>query len=135
VFENRVLRRIFGLKRNEVAGGWRKMHNDELQNLYASPNLIRVVKGDEMGGAQKTHGDMRNDTKCWLGNLKGRGHSEYLGNDEKIILEWILGKYSGKVRTACIWFRMGPMAGSCKHRNKPLGSTKCREFLDKLSSY
>jgi hypothetical protein len=42
--ENRVLRRKFGPKREEVAGGWRRLHNEKLHNLYASPNNIRVVK-------------------------------------------------------------------------------------------
>jgi hypothetical protein len=42
VFENRVLRRIFGSKRNEVKGGWRNLHNEELHNLYSSPNNIRM---------------------------------------------------------------------------------------------
>jgi hypothetical protein len=44
VFENRVLRRIFGLKRNEVTGDWRKLHNEELHNLYSSPSIIRIIK-------------------------------------------------------------------------------------------
>jgi hypothetical protein len=44
VFENRVLRRIFGPKREEVVGGWRRLHNEKLHNLYASPNTIRVIK-------------------------------------------------------------------------------------------
>jgi len=44
VFENRVMRRIFGPKRKDVAGGWRRLHNEELCNLYASLNIIRVVK-------------------------------------------------------------------------------------------
>jgi hypothetical protein len=44
VFENRVLRRIFGAKRDEVTGDWRKMHNEELHNLYFSPSVIRVIK-------------------------------------------------------------------------------------------
>jgi hypothetical protein len=44
VFENRVLRRIFGLKRDEVTRGWRKLHNKELHNLYSSPSIIRMVK-------------------------------------------------------------------------------------------
>jgi hypothetical protein len=43
VFENRVLRRIFGRKREEVAEDWRRLHNEELHNLYASPNIIRVI--------------------------------------------------------------------------------------------
>jgi hypothetical protein len=44
MFENRVLRRIFGLKREEVAGGWRRLHNEELHNMYDSQNIVRMVK-------------------------------------------------------------------------------------------
>ena len=44
VFENRVLRRIFGPKRDKVTGEWRKLHNEELNNLYCSPNIVRVIK-------------------------------------------------------------------------------------------
>jgi hypothetical protein len=44
VFENRVLRRVFGPKRDEVTGGWRKLHNEELSDLYSLPNIVRVVK-------------------------------------------------------------------------------------------
>jgi hypothetical protein len=42
--ENRVLRRIFGPKRDEVTGEWRKLHNEELHDLYSSPNIVRVIK-------------------------------------------------------------------------------------------
>jgi hypothetical protein len=44
VFENRVLRRIFGPKRDEVTGDWRKLYNEELHNLYSPPNIIRMMK-------------------------------------------------------------------------------------------
>ena len=44
MFENRVLRRIFGPKRDEVTGQWRKLHNEELSDLYSLPNIVRVVK-------------------------------------------------------------------------------------------
>jgi hypothetical protein len=44
VFENRVLRRIFGPKRDGVTGGWRKMYNEELHNLYISPRIITIIK-------------------------------------------------------------------------------------------
>jgi len=43
VFENRVLRRIFGLKRDEVTGEWKKLHNEELTDLYCSPNIVQVI--------------------------------------------------------------------------------------------
>jgi hypothetical protein len=58
VFENRVLRRIFGLKRDELMGGWRKLHNEELHNLYSLPeyNQNYEVKEDEMGRACSMHG-------------------------------------------------------------------------------
>jgi hypothetical protein len=48
VFENRVLRRIFGPKRDEVTGDWRKLHNEELHNLYSSTNIIRQIKSMRM---------------------------------------------------------------------------------------
>jgi len=44
VFENRMLRRIFGPKMEQREGGWRRLHNEELHNLYASPNIFRVMK-------------------------------------------------------------------------------------------
>ena len=48
MFENRVLRRIFGPKRDEVRGEWRKLHNEELSDLYSLPNIVRVVKSRRM---------------------------------------------------------------------------------------
>jgi hypothetical protein len=48
VFENRVLRRIFGPKRDEVTGEWRKLHNEELRDLYSSPSIIRIIKSKRM---------------------------------------------------------------------------------------
>jgi hypothetical protein len=56
VFENRVLRRILGPKRDEVKGEWRKLHSEELHNLYSFPDIIRQVKANEVGGACGTHG-------------------------------------------------------------------------------
>jgi hypothetical protein len=61
VFENRVLWRIFGPKRDEVAGGWRKLHNEELHGLYSSPNIVRVIKARRMrwAGHVASMGDVR----------------------------------------------------------------------------
>ena len=51
VFENRVLRRIFGPRRDGVTGEWRKLHNEELNDLYCSPNIVRVIKLRRVGWA------------------------------------------------------------------------------------
>jgi hypothetical protein len=48
VFENRVLRRIFGPKRDDVMGGWRKLHNEEQRELYSSPSIIRIIQSRRM---------------------------------------------------------------------------------------
>jgi hypothetical protein len=58
VFENRVLMRIFGPKRDRVTGGWRKLYNEELHNLYFSPSIIRIIKVEEneVGGTCGTNG-------------------------------------------------------------------------------
>jgi hypothetical protein len=48
VFENRVLWRIFGLMRDKVTGGWRKLHNEELHGFYSSPSIVRVIKARRM---------------------------------------------------------------------------------------
>jgi hypothetical protein len=59
VFKNSVLRRIFGPKRNEVTGEWRKIHNEELNVLYSSPNIVRVVKSRRWAGHVARMGEGR----------------------------------------------------------------------------
>jgi hypothetical protein len=57
VFENRVLKRIFGPKRDGVMGGWRKLHNEELHNLYSSASVMRIIKSrKKVGGTCGTNG-------------------------------------------------------------------------------
>jgi hypothetical protein len=62
VFENRVLRRIFGPKRDKVTGEWRKLHNEEFHNLYSSPDIIRQIKANEVGGACARMGKPEGET-------------------------------------------------------------------------
>jgi hypothetical protein len=57
VFENRVLRRIFGPKGDEVTGGWRKLHNEELHNLYSSPSIIRMIKSERIRACSTNRGE------------------------------------------------------------------------------
>jgi hypothetical protein len=67
VFENRVLRRIFGPRRTEVTGGERKLHNYELCNLYSLPNKVRVTKLRRMRWAGSTNGEKRNAYRMLVG--------------------------------------------------------------------
>jgi hypothetical protein len=72
VFENRVLRRTFGPNRNEVVGDWKKLHNEELHNLYSSPNIIRMIN-DEMDRASSTNGETKNAYRILVAKLEGKG--------------------------------------------------------------
>jgi hypothetical protein len=95
-----------------VAGGWRRLHYKELHKLYASLNAIRVIKSRKMDGrACSTHGRDKNAYRIFIGNLKGREFSEDLGVDGRVILEWMLGKYGGKMWTGCMWLRAGTSGG------------------------
>jgi hypothetical protein len=74
VFENRVLRRIFGPKRDEVTGGFRKLHNEELHNLYSSPSIIRMIKSMRMrwAGHVAWMGEERNAYRILVGKPEGK---------------------------------------------------------------
>jgi hypothetical protein len=74
VFENRVLRRIFGPKRDEVTGEWRKLHNEELRDLYSSPSIIRIIKARWMrrAGHVARMGENRNMCRLLVGKPEGR---------------------------------------------------------------
>jgi hypothetical protein len=91
VFESRVLRRIFGPKRDEVTGGWKELHNEELLNLYSSPSIECSSQGglDEQGmyhecgrrGMHRGH---------WWKSQNERDHWEDKGVGGWTILKWIL---------------------------------------------
>jgi hypothetical protein len=69
MFENRVLRRIFGPKRDEVTGEWRKLHNEEFRDLYSSPSIIRIIKSRRMRWANHVARMVRTETRIdyWWG--------------------------------------------------------------------
>jgi hypothetical protein len=74
VFENRVLRRVFGPRGYEFTGECRELHNEELHNLYCSPSIIRMieVKDDEMGWTISRHRERRNTCKIFVERPEGR---------------------------------------------------------------
>jgi hypothetical protein len=75
VFENRVLRRVFGPKRVEVTGEWRKLHNEELNDLYSLTNIVRVVKSRRMrwAGHVARMGKDRGVHRVLVGKPEGKG--------------------------------------------------------------
>jgi hypothetical protein len=74
VFGKRVLRRIFGPRRDHVTGDWRKLHNDELHNLYSSPNIMRMIKSKRMNreGHIARMGETRNTYRILVGKPEGK---------------------------------------------------------------
>ena len=91
VFENRVLRGIFLAERNEVTGEWRKLHNEELNDVYCSPNVVRVIKSRRVRRIGHV-ARMDEDRRCigsWWGNRREGDHWGDLGVDGWIILGWI----------------------------------------------
>jgi hypothetical protein len=74
IFENRVLRRIFGPKRSEVTGGWRKLRGEELHSLYSSPSNVRVIKARRMkwAGYVARMGEVRGAYNILFGRAEGR---------------------------------------------------------------
>jgi hypothetical protein len=92
VFENNMLR-IFRPKREEVRS-WRKLHNDELHNLYSSPNIVRLIKSTKMRGVGHVAriGEGRVFTGFWLGGPTVRDPWVDLGVGGRITLRWTLGR-------------------------------------------
>jgi hypothetical protein len=107
VFENRVLRRIFGPNRDEVTGEWRKMHNEELHNLYSSPDIIRQVKSRQMRwtGHVARMGEERKVYKVLVGKPEGK---RPLGRPRRGLDSTVSGQ--------------GPVAGCCECGDEPSGS-------------
>jgi len=112
VFENRVLRRVFGPKRDEVTGEWRKLHNEKLRDLYSLPNIVRMVKSRRMrwAGHVARMWDGRGVHTVLVGKPEGKrllGRPRHRWEDNiKMDLREVEG-----VETGWSWFRIGTDGG------------------------
>jgi hypothetical protein len=97
LFENRVLRRILGPKRDEVMGEWRKLHSGELHNLYTSPDIIGQVKSRRMrwAGYVACMGEGRNVYSVLVGKSEGKCHLKDQDVGWRMGSKWILGDWVG----------------------------------------
>jgi hypothetical protein len=113
VLENRVLRRVFGPKSDEVTGEWRKLHNEELSDLYSLPNIVRVVKSRRMKWARHVArmGEGRGVHRILVGKPEGK---RPLGRSRRRRVDNIkmdLQEVGGVVGTEWRWLRIGTGGG------------------------
>jgi hypothetical protein len=99
VFGNRVLRGMFGPNRHEVTGEWRKLHNEELHNLYSSPDIIRQIKSRRMRWAGHVARMGEETEKCtgfWWESRKENNHLKDQGVDGRMGSKWTLERLVGE---------------------------------------
>jgi hypothetical protein len=137
VFENKVLRRIFGPKRDEVTGGWRKLHNVELRDLYSSPSIIRIIKSRRMRwvGHVAQMGEKRNAYRLLVGKPEGKTpfggpRRKWVDNIKMDLLEigWGGVDWIGLAQDRDKW-------SSCECGYEPSGSIKCWETIKWLHNW
>jgi hypothetical protein len=104
-----VLRRIFGPKRDEVMGEWRKLHSGELHNLYSSPDIIRQIKSRRMRwvGHVAHMGEGRNVYGVLVGKPKGKTLLGHQGTDGRMRSKWTFMRLAGEVWSGFAWLRIG----------------------------
>jgi len=108
VIEKMVLTRIFGPRRDEVTGEWRRFHNEELNNLYSSPNIVRVIKSRRMRWARHVErmGEERGVYRVKVGKPEGKRPLGNLGVDGWIILGRISRRWDVGIWTGLGWPRI-----------------------------
>ena len=113
VFENRVLRKIYGPRRDEVTGEWRRLHSEELNDLYSSPNIVWVIKSRRIrwAGHVARMGEERGCTGSWWGNRREGDQWGDLDVDGWIILGWISRRWDVGIWTGLGWPRIGTGGG------------------------
>jgi hypothetical protein len=108
VFENRVLRRISGPKRDEVTREWRKLHSGELHNLYSSPDIVRQIKSRRMrwAGNVARMEEVRKVYKVLMGMFEGKRPLERPRRRWEDGIKWILGRFVGGGWSGFTWLRI-----------------------------
>jgi len=133
VFKNMVLRRIFGPRRDDLTGEWRRLHNEELNDLYSSPNIVRVIKSRRMRWAGRVvrMGEERGMYRVLMGKPEGKIP---LGRPRRRWVDNIRMDLQGMGCGYMDWNGLAQDRDSwrtlCERGNEPSGSVKCGEFLD-----
>jgi hypothetical protein len=99
---------MFGPKRDEVTGEWRKLHNEELNDLHSSPNIVRVIKSRKMSwaGHVTRMGENRSVCRVLVRKPEGKNYLEDPGVDGRIILRWVFRKWRVRAWTGSMWLRI-----------------------------
>jgi hypothetical protein len=124
VFENRVLRRVFGPKRDEITGEWMMLYSGELHNFYSSPDIIRQIKSRRMtwAGHVVRKGGGRNVYRVVVGKPEEKDHLKDQGVDRRMGSKRTLGDWLGECGVDSPGSGEGWLVGCCECGDGPSGS-------------